>query len=331
MSLCCINRMEITGEAAELDVLLRWVVGDLPLPFYQLAINRSIKLLAAGMAGLRRPVLEMRSSPMTPVRFPPLPQLVGPDITGESTPENKAFSEWLVLLKYNFPLNVHTCCVISKHWRDSGLQDVRWQDMTAEQQAIIDALFDDMASEWSLALTPPETNRWDELDTCLGAEKPMPMDMRTLLHTFLAQELNGYTGKLWQPVPGDAWFWREHQPECCRRQLYSRLYGLERPWGENVRYERPDATTLMVTFDSGWGLPAEKVFLKISRFYNVRVKHSWLDHETEQCGLVEYDLGKQVSSVNETLEYSEPDEECDVEVEGPFYVLPLLESVADES
>lgn len=326
----CSNCLNITGDTAKLDPLEKWVTGEKPQPAYDRAVAQSLRLLAAGVAGLRRPVGRMQDVPPLPWRFPPLPALTAHG-AGDDTPENRAFTRWLRLLKCNPPLDDHYCSVINRYWQQSGLAAVQWSDMSESQQEIIRALFDKKQHDWfgygfgKPAITVAE--RWQSPETRESSAGALPMDMCELIPTHLAPELNGFNGRLWEAIPDGTPSpegWLAFQPGYSSYALYLELYGVKWPRGYDVHYERHNSNRLTVHFDSPWGPPGNAVMAALSRRFDVCLVHTFCEEGMGFCGFREYEHGELINLADDEPEYGEEDEEGLTEVTGPAYVTDNL-------
>ncbi|MCD1127441.1 DUF1281 domain-containing protein [Jinshanibacter sp. LJY008] len=324
----CANHLDITGEPSQLKALEDWLTGKSPLLAYQRAIYQSIKLLVAGCAGIRVPTLLEHETQPVQWNFPPLPQLVSPGTTGVFSPEDLAFTRWLKLLKCNPALDKHYCQVIEHYWQQSGLKDIRWENLTDAQQETVNTLFHKKYADWfgTLASDKPMSfaELWNDMGTDALPVQSFRMDMRELIPTCLAYELNGFSGGLWYPLSDDEpdrERWRNFQPRSSGYGLYLDLYGIKSPEAYNLHYNRHSTGNMTVDFDSPWSPPNDAVMEALSKRFDCQLVHYYCEEGDCFCGRGEYEQGTLIERVCDELVYGEMDDEGMSEIIGPDYIL----------
>ncbi|WP_391528778.1 DUF1281 domain-containing protein [Photorhabdus akhurstii] len=294
------NRLHITGQPDQLEALQQWGLGDV-IPYYGQAIHQSIKLFVAGCAGLLQPT--------ETTDYPLYPALVAKG-TGVDSPENRAFEQWLALLKENVALDEVTSQQIDRLYQQSGLAARKWETLLPAAQETIIALFNQKSCDW-FGLVDWNAERdtemlWSHLDDWLT--ETVPCDLFLLIPTRLASEINGFCGGLL----------RDHE---TTRELYIRLYGMAQPRGYEIAWKHNDDGSLTGHFDKTPREPwYEKVITPLSRQYHCHITH-YFKGGRSFCGYDRYRNGQREEGSIDTLEFGEEDEDGIRKVVGPDYIL----------
>lgn len=324
----CANRLEITlNKAADKVTLIRWINAEDGLPAWQTAIAQSLHLLLAGCAGILKPV--------KPIDFLPLPALTSHGKTGLVSPGNTAFTHWVELLMTAPDLDA-ACCQQIDQWYQAGLCEETlyrpWYTLTDSQKAVLSSLLSRCGFDWlnrtvangdsAMALA------WDDIQQWRHRRVAMPMDMRDLVPTYLAAELNGFNGRLWQTpeetsLPSAQAQWQAFAPAVSGYWLYLDRYGVKWPNGIEVRCsDDNDETHLSVDFDSPWSPPSEAVLCAISAHFHCTARHTYLEEGCGFCGYGEYANGLLIDGDLDEITYSEVENENGVyDITGPDYIL----------
>lgn len=169
----CANRLRVTGPESEVSKVRTLMEGSADVPGYLRAAGEGIQLFLAGCVGLVQTV--------TPTEYAPYPALT--NALGRNTPENRAFSEWVVQLREGAELTPETCGLLHALWLASGLRSMTWEVLTAEQQAVITALWEKKRGDWQTTLYGQNLSEvWNRL--CREEQPPcstLPFDMLQLL------------------------------------------------------------------------------------------------------------------------------------------------------
>ncbi|KTL62376.1 hypothetical protein AA106_20545 [Photorhabdus laumondii subsp. laumondii] len=294
------NRLHITGQPDQLDALQQWGLGDV-IPYYGQAIHQSIKLFVAGCAGLLQPT--------ETTDYPLYPALVAKG-TGVDSPENRAFEQWLALLKENVALDEVTSQQIDRLYQQSGLAARKWETLLPAAQETIIALFNQKSCDW-FGLVDWNGERdtemlWSHLDDRLT--ETVPCDLFLLIPTRLASEINGFCGGLL----------KDHE---TTRELYIRLYGMAQPRGYEIAWKHNDDGSLTGHFDkTPRELWYEKIIVPLSRQYHCRITH-YFKEVCGCCGYDKYRNGQWEAGIIDELEFGEEDEDGTRKVVGPDYIL----------
>ncbi|EKQ6065006.1 DUF1281 domain-containing protein [Escherichia coli] len=274
MSEWCKNRFEITGKSVCLDVLTQWIEGR-ETPRYRHAIQQSIQLFLAGCAGLVKPTRT--------TQYPPYPALVRHG-TGLSSPANQAFEQWLGLLVKNAVLDGETIKTIERLYHQSCIGAVRWGNLPDNAREIITTLMSRQYSDWfGLAGLSEHIDAgacWSWLSDY--PEQAQPCDMLMVIPSRLATELNGSGGLL--------------QGISTTTSLYSRIYGVEWPSGNNVRHARDEMSSLVLLIDTPWYPPSGELVGEISKVFDCEVRHWYSEPVHGIQGYNCYDGGEHTDS-----------------------------------
>ncbi|WP_445375426.1 DUF1281 domain-containing protein [Photorhabdus tasmaniensis] len=301
------NRLHITGQPDQLAALQQWGLGD-RIPYYGQAIHQSIKLFVAGCAGLLQPT--------ETTDYSLYPALVAKG-TGVDSPENRAFEQWLALLKENVALDEVTSQQISRLYQQSGLAARKWEMLLPAEQETIMALFNQKSCDW-FGLVDWDGERdtkmlWSHLDDRLT--ETVPGDLFLLIPTHLASEINGFCGGLL----------RDHE---TTHELYYRLYGMTRPRGYDIAWKHHDNGSLTGHFDTApWEPWDEKIMVPLSRQYHCHITH-YFEDVCDFCGYDKYWNGQWEEGRVDELELGE--EDGIRKVIGPAYILGNVLHDGDE-
>lgn len=274
MSEWCQNRFEITGKSVCLDVLTQWIEGR-EIPRYRHAIQQSIQLFLAGCAGILKPT-------RTTV-YPPYPALVRHG-TGQSSPANQAFEQWLGLLVKDAVLDEETIKTIDRLYHQSCTGAVRWVNLPENAREIITALIHRQYADWfglvGLSEHIDAEVCWSRLSDY--PEQAQPCDMLMVIPSRLATELNGSGGLL--------------QGVSTTTSLYSRIYGVEWPSGHNVRWVRDEMSSLVLLTDTPWYPPSGELIGEISKVFDCEIRHWYSEPVRGIQGYNCYDGGEHTDS-----------------------------------
>lgn len=324
----CSNRLEITlHNAADMPALKRWIKAEGGIPDWQTAIAQSIHLLLAGCAGILKPV--------KPIDFPPLPALTSHGETGLVSPGNIAFTRWVELLMTAPDLDAVCCAKIQHLYRECGIADVTWDALTEDQKVTVRTLLTACAFDWLYRFLEQTedafAHAWNTLslmDESVVRSEVETMDMRSLLPTSLAVELNGFNGRLWQTTDDEVTseMWTAFHPKASGYELYYARYGVKWPFGIYLTCsDDGDDTHLTVDFESPWNPPSEDVMCAVSARFNAILHHTYAEAGCGFCGRGRYDGGELTYRMSNDLEYSEEEnDEGFCEVTGPAYILGSL-------
>ncbi|WP_336844163.1 DUF1281 domain-containing protein [Providencia rettgeri] len=324
----CANRLEITlHNPADMPALKRWIKAEGGIPDWQTAIAQSIHLLLAGCAGILKPV--------KPIDFPPLPALTSHGETGIVSPGNIAFTYWVEMLMTAPDLDAACCQQIDQWyqtWLCEGTQYRDWHTLTDEQKAVLSPLLLAVGFDWLNRFTGKDDKAlaaaWDDIQMLRSWREAMPMDMRDLLPTNLAAELNGFNGRLWQ-TPEDVLLreqWQIFSPQASSYHLYVCRYGVKWPTGIELRCsDDGDDTHLSVDFESPWSQPSVAVLYAVSARFNAVVFHTYAEAGCGFCGCARYDRGVVTYCESDDIEFSDEENEDGYhDVTGPSYILDNL-------
>ena len=298
----CANRLEINGPVSPMQKVKALMCGEIE-PLYQAAIQQSIKLFVAGCAGILKPTAWK-------------PYTLYPDLLlhgrGEPVQANQAFTQWLDLFNSNVELDADNVKLIAELYARTGLSTLSWESLSVEQQQAVQTLWNKKYFDWSkgeLCARKAPAQWWQELD------EPSPgiqFDMRLIVPTKLAVEINGFNGEL---LPGIH----------SAYDFYIDTYGVKWPVAYDFKLldesEHTDRASLTVEFDTPWSPPDNAVLLALSERYQCSVTHYFSEQGMGFCGMSEYESGELLCSTSDNLEHGEEDEEGFSEVIGPGYII----------
>ncbi|WNK42605.1 DUF1281 domain-containing protein [Pantoea agglomerans] len=280
MSDWCHNRLEITGKSALISIMEEWISGE-AVPLYRHAVMRSIKLFLAGCGGLLRPVKTES--------FPPFPGLMQSG-TGQGTPANLAFDQWLGLLRNDVPLDGQNLRKIERLYHQSGIDAIRWDSIPDVSRRHIARLIEERYADWfgiatfSREIDPGQC--WERLSQL--PDRAQPCDMLQIIPSRLAAELNGSGGLL--------------SGTSTSFSLYCRQYGMEWPAGHNVSWERDGVSSIKLAFDSTWFPPAGEVIAALSSIFDCEIRHWYSEPVHDLDGYDCYDRGEHVCSAEAIID-----------------------------
>ncbi|MDX6917759.1 DUF1281 domain-containing protein [Pectobacterium carotovorum] len=298
----CANRLYIKGDKAGIGELKALIRGE-RYPYHDGAIVRSIQLFLAGVAGILRPVDD--------AEYQPFPELVAAGGGGE-TVANRAFSEWLSLLSVNAELDELACEKISSLYEQSGIALLKWEDLTTEHHEkiapiILKKHFDWMHGSFANAKAP-ETF-WNGISEQLTGICASGLDLRFVLPTRLAVEINGFNGELLNGIQSSYNYY-----------VWER-YGVKWPSSIDVEEIGESEEFVAVDFDTAWSPPTESVFAALSEQYQCEIEHYYSEAGCDFCGFRMYSCGELIQLGDSSLEYAEEHEEGWSEVIGPEWIL----------
>lgn len=294
----CANRIEISVSAERKAEVLAWVNGEL-YPYYQRAINQSIRLFLAGVIG--------RLKPATDVIYKPYPALTAHGC-GEASPETDAFTQWLGLLQSNAQLDEQCCDLINRYYIDSGISGLKRDDLSAFEQAKIDEIIKAKSHDWISFVSGSCEQKafFDRLDSDV-----IPNETFSLLYilpTRLACEINGYNGRLLDGISSTY-----HQ--------YTADYGTKWPSNCDVSLDI-HGNTIVIDVDTAWTPPCENVIEAMSERWQAVILHYYSEAGCDFCGYRQYIDGSLMDLIDGCLEYEDcEDDDCYAEVIGPDWLV----------
>ncbi|EOI7870195.1 DUF1281 domain-containing protein [Yersinia enterocolitica] len=300
----CANRLIVTGSKEQLDAVEAFALGEMPHK-YEMAIKQSIRLFVAGCAGLLQTV---DGSEYTPYL----------DLTstgrGVISPENLAFTEWVTLLLNNVELDDTACTYIDRLYGQSGIGDKTWETLPDAAQETIESLFKEKGYDWfncTVSGTSPSYSEYWDLP--LSIDNGQPFDMRSLLPTRLANEVNGFNGRLLANISSSC-------------SLYLSLYEVKWPTACSLDVFG-ETCELTLDFDTPWGPPSNDVLSALSRQFDCDVMHYFSESGCGFCGYGEYSKGDLLDGANDNIEFEEfmGDDGYEYSREiGPDYIIDNL-------
>jgi hypothetical protein len=295
----CANRVEIHCPPIHTKDIVRFAKGEID-PYLSKTIKASIKLFIAGCAGLLKPV--------RPIQYSPFPDLLRHGV-GEVNDCNSAFHDWLHFLQANSDLTKETCEQILTLYAKTGLSDLAWNQLSEVQQACVAELFKRKNDDWFgfvLGKPPSDEGMWQSLNEI--PDKAIPFDMRYLIATQLAAEINGFNGKLFAGI-------------IATYDLYIQLYDVKWPVGESINVQERGEGLVIVDFDTPWGPPAQEVFQRLSGLYQCRILHYFSERGMGYCGFAEYVNACFVNGASDNLQYGQEDDDGACDIVAPEYIV----------
>ncbi|WP_202307211.1 DUF1281 domain-containing protein [Dryocola clanedunensis] len=295
----CANRLIITGTNEARSAVCAFANGEL-YPSYARAINQSLRLFIAGCGGLLRPV--------SPTEYAPYPAII--QGVGCISPENLAFSEWLVLLGQNAKLDEDNCQRIDVLYQQSGLAGLEWDALPESVRILAEKVMAQKSDDWGRGefSKSEHAQLWQSFeDDCQAAR----LDMKLLIPTRLACEINGFNGGLLTDI-------------ATSYGSNLSLYGVKWPHGyaSDVTEEERG---LIVDFDTPWSSPDPEVIQRLSERYGCDVVHYFAETGGGFCGFDEYRRGTLWDEAADEIQYSKDTfEECGeiyFHVCGPEYLV----------
>ncbi|HEY3592170.1 MAG TPA: DUF1281 domain-containing protein [Buttiauxella sp.] len=292
----CANRIEITAPADVLSEIETWSLGGV-YPYYEKAVRQSIRLFIAGVTGRLRPHAEGH--------YAPYPALTSHGAGGDN-PVSRAYSEWLSLLQDNAWLDEACCEAIERCYVACGLAGLKWGQLTGSEQAIAGELLSQKNHDWSSDGWKPVSfaELYDGLDVVRAGQR---MDLRLLIPTRMATEINGFNGGLLTGVT------RSYD-------LYVDCYGTKWP-SDNRADVRRDNGVLIIDFDTAWSPPAEEVMLALTTRWSCEVTHWFSEAGSDYCGFRVFSKGELTDADDTSLEYDDEDEDGWSDVIGPDWLI----------
>lgn len=295
----CANRLRVTGLAENVSHVRALMEGN-ERPLYTRAEAEGIQLFLAGCAGLLRPVTDETYAP-----FPAL-TAAGP---GEDTPENRAFTQWLVQLRDGAELTDKTCYRLHDLWLATGIRSRKWDVLDDEAQAVMNSLWNRKFFDWSGVRGSTVSEFWIRTSDCDAiADGSAEFDMHLLLPTRLDVEINGFNGGLLDGIPGGY-------------EFYIAQYGVKWPGGYALEVGDCGPDFLEVDFDTPWSPPDGRVFEALSKRFSVTVEHWYAESGCSFCGFALYSDGELTDSLSSQLEWDEEDEDGITCVIGPDWIV----------
>lgn len=294
----CANRIQITAPLCLLADVEAWVNGT-ATPYYRRAINQSIRLFIAGVTG--------RLKPAKAVQYAPYPALTAHGC-GELSSASLAFTAWFELLNQNAFLDENCCSDINRIYHESGIAGLKWEALTRQEQEIASEIISRKYMDWSPLKLESAGNEalFNALDNDPDGET---LDLRLILPTRLACEINGFNGRLLDRVPSACTF-------------YCETYGTKWPSDNGAEVEiLTDCGVINIDMDTAWSPPAEEVVEAISARWSCEVTHYFSEAGVDYCGYRQYQKGIMVDYIESCLEYGEEDKYGWSHVIGPDWIV----------
>lgn len=296
----CANRLYICGDSTCITGVRALMKGDVD-PYPDRAIRKSVRLFLAGLSGYLQPV--------TQTLYVPCPALTGGG-TGENNPRNQAFSRWLELLRNNAELNESTCRLIDELYEASGLTGLSWEAFSVAGRERISPVISLKYADWGGSYFSERMGDpafWDSL--AAPVKRSCTFDMRLVIPTKLAAEINGFNGKLLKGIPDTYSFYTWEQ------------YGVKWPSGQSLNICNEDKSCLTVDFDTPWGPPAERLISALSAQFQCSITHYFSEAGCDFCGCRIYEYGELMATDDSCLEYDSENEEGWSGVCGPDWII----------
>ncbi|MDX6041207.1 DUF1281 domain-containing protein [Scandinavium lactucae] len=291
----CANRIRITVPACLQADLEAWVSGA-EYPYYKRAINQSIRLFIAGVAGRLKPAIEMH--------YLPYPALTANGWT-EPSEAALAFGAWVALLGQNAWLDKACCNVIDQCYRTTGIAGLTWDALTVAEQARVEEMMRGKTLDWGHCIL--RTVSCAELFDSPEAEpEGETFDLRLIFPTRLACEINGFNGGLLQGVQS-TFDW------------YLTNYGIRWPSASGAEITGGHGW-LEIDVDTPWAPPGEPVMEALSGRWGCTIDHWFSEAGSDFCGYRRYEEGCVVDCLDDCLEYGEEDEYGWSDVTGPDWL-----------
>lgn len=302
----CANRLRVTGPESEVSKVRALMEGSAEAPGYLRAAGEGIHLFLAGCAGLLQTV--------TPTEYAPYPALT--TAIGQNTSGNLAFSAWMVQLREGAELTPVTCGQLHAMWLASGLRNMTWEALTADQLAVITALWEKKRGDWQITLRGQNLSEvWNRL--CREEQPPcitLPFDMLQLLPPRLDAEINGYNGRLLEGVPDG---YTDTAERCGTKWPHAHVL--------NLSYFAD--TSFDADFDTPWSPPSPEVLCALTERYGVTAEHWYAEAGCDYCGWATYSGGIQLEERCDSLEWSEEEDEDGYrDVTGPDWIIDNVAS-----
>lgn len=103
-------------------------------------INQSIRMFIAGVAGRLKPGIDMQYLPYLALTA---------HGSVEPTEAALAFGGWVSKSGSNAWLDKFCCHDIDLYYQATGLVDLKWDDLTADEQARVDVVMSSKSDDWS--------------------------------------------------------------------------------------------------------------------------------------------------------------------------------------
>lgn len=293
----CANRIQFMAPACQLAGIEAWANGTL-FPYHKRAINQSIRLFIAGVAG--------RLKPGAVTHYAPYPALTAHGY-GDDTAASRAFGEWLTLLQANVWLDEETCATIDRCYQACGLAALMWDDLTAGEQAAVSGVMRQKRHDWGGTWLRPVSDAavFNGADAEPEGEA---FDLRLIVPTRLACEINGFNGGLLTGV-------------LSTYHFYIDYYGTKWPSNCNPEVMREHGG-LYIDVDTAWSPPSERVLEALSARWGCTAEHYYSEAGCDFCGYRQYQSGVLTECIDDALEYDEEEDEdgyCDVS--GPSWLV----------
>ena len=292
----CANRIKLTVPACVQAEVEAWANGTM-YPYYKRAINQSARMFIAGVAGRLKPGIEMQ--------YLPYPALTAHCST-EPTEASLAFGGWVEMLESNVWLDKPCCHYIDQYYRATGLAGLKWDNLTAVEQARVDAVMRSKSHDWS-HLWSRKVSRGELFDMLETEPEGELYDLLLIIPTRLACELNGFNGRLLEKVQS-------------AYDFYSANYGIKWPSASQAEITSGHGW-LEIDIDTPWSPPDESVMEALSDKWGCTIDHYFSEAGCDYCGYRRYEEGRLVDCVDDSLEYDDEDEHGWGDVIGPDWLL----------
>lgn len=292
----CSNRIRFTVSVSLQARLEAWVNGE-EYPYYKRAVNQSIRLFIAGVAGRLKPEVDMH--------YLPYPALTANGTT-EPSEAALAFGEWVAMLEKNVWLDKACCDAIDRCYSRTGITGLTWEDLTATEQALADGVVQFKTSDWSHEWLR-SVNSQQLFDSLEAEPEGEEFDLRLIFPTRLACELNGFNGRLLDGVESSY-------------DLYLGNYGIKWPSASSAQITGGHGWT-EVDMDTAWCPPVESVMEALSDKWGCTIDHWYSEAGCDFCGYRRYEEGCLVECTDGSLEYGDEDEHGWSDVTGPDWLL----------
>ncbi|MEZ8191749.1 DUF1281 domain-containing protein [Vibrio sp. 1F279] len=293
----CVNQIHIDGPDS--DAIIELMTQPKPL-LHQQASRAAAKLFLAGVGGLLKPTY--------PMSFELYPDLVRE--VGSSTPENRAFTKFVTLMKQpDVALNEEVCQWLLALFDQSGLKQRYWGDLPKAARMKMAPLLKKQASDWTglYFRRLPLDIVWAKLDLPEPEQASKNFSLSALAPPMLLVELNGFNGGL---------FSRDSQTPSGYHDNVERL---------GTKWDRVSVLEVgenQLEFDTAWSPAIPPIEVLARRFPKTTLTHFFAECGCAFAGYVQYVNGESHEEIWEDLVFSEQEnEEGYYDVVGPDYVL----------
>jgi hypothetical protein len=288
----CANRIQFTLPVSLMADVESWANGT-TFPLHKQAIQQSIRLFLAGVAGRLMPAVEMH--------YEPYPGLTAHG-AAEQTRASLAYGEWLMLLQNNACLDAETCELIDRCYHECNMGELKWSDLTEEEQSAIRDILYRKRMDWDVLVS--DIVLFDALASEPDGEV---FDLRAIEPTRLACEINGFNGGLLDGVDSAYHFYTHH-------------YGTKWVYGGSPEISGHEGH-IIIDLDTAWSPPSDNVIAALSEFWDCIVDHYFSEVGCDFCGYRQYVRGELFDFIDDSLEFGDEDEEGYCDVIGPDWLI----------